>query len=49
MVVPTVSLQCDLMQRAKSHGISCTDEPNNITDKRLDLMTPEAAVNLQFH
>ena len=49
VIVPTVSLQCDLMRRAKSHGISCTDEPDNVRDERLVFVTSEAAVNPQFH
>ena len=47
VVVLTVSLRCDIMQRGKTHGIPCTDEPNNVTDERLVFMTPEAAVNPQ--
>ena len=48
VVVPSVSLRCDLMRRAKSRGISCTDELDSFRDENLVFVTPEAAVGAQF-
>jgi hypothetical protein len=44
VIVPTVSLVCDLMRRAKSHGIRCTNDASKVSNEHLVFVTPEAAV-----
>ena len=43
VIVPTVSLVCDLMRRAKSHGIRCTNDASKVSNEHLVFVTPEAA------
>ena len=44
VIVPTVSLVCDLMRRAKSQGIRCTNDASKVSNEHLEFVMPEAAV-----
>ena len=43
VVVPTISLRCDLLRRARSLGILCSDDAEKMNGVRLVFVTPEAA------
>ena len=48
VIVPTVSLMADMARRARSQGISCSEDASSVTDENLVLVTPEGAESRQF-
>eukprot|EP00731_Ephydatia_muelleri_P032353 Em0023g860a len=48
VIVPTVSLMADMARRARSQGISCSEDASSVTDENLVLVTPEGAESREF-